>query len=189
MHKTLLIAICILLLSESSSAQQDFLLLKKGNRTYQTFFKGSFMTFQLENYQWLNGRIQKLTNDSIYFYQMQIGMRPNFLGLGAIADTTILGIVPLALKNIRAVPVPDKKQSFGFIKNGAIFQFGAAGYALLNVFNTLRDKQPLFDADNSKKLSIAAAVFLFGQILHWNHPSEYKLGRKYKLVYIKATPE
>lgn len=188
MHKTLLVASCFLLFQLSSSAQQDFLLLKKGNKTYQSFFKGSFMTFQLENYQWLNGRIQKLTNDSIYFYQMEIGMRPNSFGLGAVADTTVLGLIPLAIKNIRAMPVPPKKESFAFIKNGSLFQFGAGGYMLLNVFNTLRAKEPLFDAQNSKRLGIAAAVFLFGKILQWNHPSEYKLGKKYKLVYIKATP-
>jgi hypothetical protein len=184
MHRCTLLIIFILT-SFIANAQQDFIQLKKGNRTVKTYFKGSYFTFQSENYQWLTGRIHKVTNDSIYLYQIDIQMKPNAWGLGSIADTTVMGIVPLSMKNIRAVP--NEHRSF-LPKLGSIIQIGAVGYTALNFINAGLNKEPLFDDRNLKRLGGAVIGFFAGTLLKLTDPETYKLGKKYKLVYVKLTP-
>jgi hypothetical protein len=184
MHRCTLL-ILFLFASFIANAQQDFLQLKKGNRTVKTYFKGSYLTFQSENYQWLTGRIHKVTNDSVYLYQIDVRMMPNAWGLGSIADTTVLGVVPLSMKNIRAIP--NERRAF-ITKIGSIMQIGAGGYVALNFINAGLNKEPLFDDRNLKRLAGAGIAFVAGTLFKLTDPDIYKLGKKYKLVYVKLTP-
>lgn len=104
-------------------------------------------------------------------------------GAFCTGDTAWLYRLTIAYKDIYALP--KEKQSFGFIRNGALLQFGSAGYATLNVINTLADKQPLFDAQNSRRLGIAAGVFAIGELLHLTNKPYAVIGKKYKIEYVK----
>lgn len=163
--------------------QSDFLVLKKKDRTIQTFLPGFTITFQLANHQWLQGTIKKIEKDSIFIREVKI--QPVYGAWGfAGYDTGMLSLLKFPVKNIVAFPARPKP--FAFISNGLLFQIGAAGYAGLNIINGLSRKEKIFDQKNLVRLGGAALVFALGQFLHRSHPDNLTLGKKYHLVYVRA---
>jgi hypothetical protein len=83
---------------------------------------------------------------------------------------------------------PREERGFAYVRNGWIFDIAGGGYLLLNVINTLSDKEPVFGSDNLPKVGIAAGVLAVGVILGLTHKSTYIIGKKYHLEYISAKP-
>ena len=181
MRKLLLV---ILLFSfHFAHSQSDFLVLKKKDRTIQTFMPGFTITFQLNNHQWLQGIIKKIERDSIFIREVKI--QPVYGAWGfAGYDTGILSLLKFHVNDIIAFPAPEKP--FAFITNGLFFQIGAAGYAGLNIINGISRKEKIFDNKNSVRLGIASVIFGMGELLHLSHPGNMMLGKKYHLLYIRA---
>src|ERR1044071_7078388 len=65
MQKLTLTAFFIFLIS-SIYSQEAVLIFKKGNKSIEKFWKGTFIAFQLENKNWEKGELMKITNDSFY---------------------------------------------------------------------------------------------------------------------------
>ena len=189
MHKYL---IALLLLSVNHvKAQKDFFVLMKNHQTIQTFFQDSHITFQFSNGDWVTGIITKIQNDSFYFKQEII----HYYAMGT--DTQYYSGYKLSLKDIHALPranasynyVGDEvvptygRQSFIYVKDGLIFKLLGGGYIGLNLVNSLTENAPPFEKKNIAPLSIAAAVYLFGVLLHHNYKPVLVLGKKYHLEY------
>ncbi len=174
----ILLLFCILFTANTLLAQGDFLLLRKNNITIQTYVKGSFISLQLSNRQWIEGRIQQIKGDSLIINQMVVRQVANSWGLPTI-DTIRLGLNKLKLIDIYALPL--KKQHNSIFANGLIFQVGAVAYIGLNVLNGIIKNEAIFSTQNITNLGIAASVFLVGKILQWLHPNSIVLGKKYKL--------
>jgi hypothetical protein len=47
------------------TAQSDLVVLKKKERTLQTWSSGSYIIFRFTNRQWIDGFVRKVQNDSI----------------------------------------------------------------------------------------------------------------------------
>lgn len=182
--KYLLFAVSILCSYLSFSQSSDFLILKKGERTIQTFFPGSHINFQLDDYQWLEGNIIKIIHDSIYIEQQKTQSGISMWGTPA-EQTLNLGELHFNIHDIIALPF--KQKGIGIINNGALFQLGGGAYILLNIFNSIAQSTPFFTGQNLTNVGIASGVLIIGKILELSHPSEIKLGKKYSLQTINLT--
>jgi hypothetical protein len=180
--KLLLVFIFI---SNTCTAQSDFILLKKGSRVLETWFSGQNIQLQLDNRQWVNAVINKIQDDSLYLRPFVTQVLANRWGMPYI-DTTYYGVMNIDVKDIRALPKTG--ESFPYIRNGLIFQIGGGGYLALNVINTLSNNEPVFGDDNISKVSIAAAVLAAGTLMSLTHKSIYVLGKKYHIEYISSKP-
>jgi len=169
-----------------SIAQGDFILLRKNNVVIQSYFKGSYFTGQLNNGQWVEGRIMKIKDDSLFMEQMEVRQVPSIFGTPML-DTVKYGLLKLSLKDIHALP--KKEHGIGIVNNGSLFMVGAGGYAALNIINGLtQSNEPITSHQNIINLSIAAGVFLFGEILHWTHHKYIILGKNYELYSTATVP-
>ncbi len=173
----------IILTTNLLAQQSDLLVLKKRDLTIETFFAGGYITFKLDNYQWVEGRIKFIRHDSIAIDQMKLKLFVNMWGM-VVQDTLKYGALKYSIHEIVAMPV--KAQKLGIIKGGGLFIAGGGGYIGLNILNSVINNDNFFTSQNLTRVGIAGLVFLFGKILQWTHPSEVKLGKKYKLemVYI-----
>lgn len=161
-----------------ANAQQGFVVLRKRNQTIQTFFPTSYIRLQLSNKQWIEGRIKRIKEDSLFIDQMAIRQVANYFGLPTI-DTVRFGLFKIHLNEIYALP--KTSDGLAFLTNGTLLQIGSAGYIGLNVINGIGKNEPIFSTDNGTRLGIAAGIFAIGTLLHRTHKDTYILGKKYQL--------
>lgn len=182
----------ILLLSFLSGfSQHGILFFRKNNRTITTYLKDSYIAFELKNHQWFAGIITGVQNDSFYLKPLEVTY--GMLG----TDTLASEIVGFALSEIYALPkkgvlVDYRNGSFQistsgghvhwyWVKSGWIFRVLGAGYAGLVITNGLIQNNLSLAGS---KLAVAAAVFLFGELLRQSYKPTLRLEKKYKLEYI-----
>ncbi|WP_153797595.1 hypothetical protein [Foetidibacter luteolus] len=181
MQKPLLLSFFILLFS-TVYAQEDFVILKKKNKTIKNYMSGSYIEFQLNNYQWMGGYIKAIRNDSLLIQMMAVRKLGTIWG-NYVEDTSWMNVFPVHINEI--IAVPKQSQSAEIFTNGTLLQVGSAGYMALNIINGLSKNEEVFSGNNLRNLGIAAGVFGIGTLLHLTHPSVWKLGKKYRLQYIK----
>ncbi|MBS1626634.1 MAG: hypothetical protein JSR09_01365 [Bacteroidetes bacterium] len=180
--KQLFIIFCLLFSFSAFSQTTEWMVLQKKGITVETFFPNKYITFQLDNLQWIEGEIKAIQNDSIFINQKIARIVSNAWGL-PVRDTVALGLLKYNIHQIYALPL--KNQQLGVVTSGAIFQVAGAGFIVLNAANCFIQNESFFATQNITNVSIAAGVFLFGKILQWNHPSKIILGKKYILKNIK----
>lgn len=183
--KRCLLLVSLLSLAVLSQAQMsDFISLKRtNNRHVATFMKGSRINFQHVNGQVFEGPIEDIRNDSMFMRQWQIVSYITQLGTSKV-DTLGSILVGLHYKEIFRV-FHNKRESWGFVRNGTLFMIGGLGYGALNVINGLYRKEPIGDKDNLQALAIAGAVAGGGFLLNRIHRHREKNGKKYIIQYVK----
>ena len=184
MNRCILFCITVFICT-SSYAQSDFIQLKKHNKVLQTWFKNSYITLQLKNGEWLDAIIYKIQDDSLYLRPYIAQTFINRLGFNFI-DTTYYGLLTIHPAYIKAFP--KKSESFSYVKNGSIFDIAGGVYLLLNIINTLGDKEPVFGSDNLPKLGIGTGLLAVGIVLGLTHKPVYLINKKYHIEYFAAKP-
>lgn len=172
-------------------SQNGILLFSKNNRTLTTFIKGSYIAFQLKSKQWLAGIITKVQNDSIYLKPLEViyGTVNNDTLASDILSFSLLEIYALPKKGVQIdyrngyfqISTSGGHVHWYWIKSGWIFRVLGIGYAGLVVTNGLIQNNLSL---SGSKLGIAAALFLFGELLHLSYKPTLRLGKKYKLECI-----
>lgn len=156
------------------------------------YWKDAPFTFQLKDKQWVSGVISGITPDSFYFRQEII--RYSLLG----TDTLRISGFSFAPDDIYALPargqsvmyvndqvrITSGQQKFVWVRNGAIFRIGGAGYLFLNMVNHLIDGDSPFIQNNLPNLGIGAGVYLLGEILHRTYKPHIYIGKKYQLEIV-----
>ena len=164
----------------------------KNQQTIETFVEDSHITFQFNNGDWITGIITKIQNDSFYFKQEII----HYYAMGS--DTEYISGYKIAITDVHAMPrrnfsynyngenisLTSGNQKFIYVKNGLLFQLLGGGYIALNLINHLTENNAPFAKNNIAPLSIAAAVYVTGVLLHKNYKSVLVLGKKYHLNYV-----
>jgi hypothetical protein len=174
--------------------QHDFFIFKKKDKTIALFSKDSYIAFQVKDHQWYTGYITKVQSDSFYIKPMVVHY--NLVG----TDTAYYDVLPFTLADVFAMPKKGVQVDYingrfqittsgghvhwYWVKSGWIFRAGAAGYAILNVLNGVIKNNFSFSGSN---LGIAAAVFLFGELLHHTYKPTLRLGKKYYLQPVKVS--
>ena len=177
-----------------SDSQQAILLFKKKNKTLESFWVGSTISFQQKDKGWQKGEITSIKNDSF-------SIRPVLVQYNLLTtDTLFYNIARFSLSDIYAMPkkgvLIDYKdgefqisrtgghQHWYWIKSGWIFRVAGAGYAGLIVANTLIDSD-LSISDSQTQLGVAAAVFLVGVLLKKAYKLTLRTGKKYHMETVQ----
>jgi hypothetical protein len=168
-------------------SQQDFFLLKKGNKTIISFRKGFYIAFQTKNKEWVTGDITGIRNDSFM-------VRPRIIQVQLMrTDTFYFPIMALALSDVVLLPKKGVKIDYiggqsrintsaghihwYWIKSGLLFRAGGAGLALLGLVNGL----------SINLIGIAGGIFILGEVMHRTYKLTMKMGKKYHLQFIKIS--
>jgi len=185
MHKLTLTALLILLFS-SIYSQDDILIFKKGNRSIDKFWKGTFIAFQLENKTWEKGELMKIKNDSFY-------IRPRVIRYSFMrTDTFYYPVKGFVLADIYAMPkrgylidfVDGRFQiskagghvHFYWVKSGYIIRIAGAGLALLGLVNGSLISVP-----------IGAGVFVAGMLMKKIYKPTIRMKGKYRMKSLKLS--
>lgn len=177
-------ALIILFLAFSYSCsvmgQSDLLILKKKNRTVQSFFPGSEIVFSA-NYTNYDAYITSIERDSIFLVQYDVRQVPTSIGVYML-DTVAKYYFSVSYKDITA-----------FGKNRNNFSWAASGGALFGggiLLTTAGLATWIFSKPNTRyyarpELVIgAAALSAVGYLLMKKSGNNRTLGKKYSLHYI-----
>jgi hypothetical protein len=182
--KTVFVFTMITMCSMYCAAQpSDILILKKNNRTLQTFFPGNEITFKTSSGDY-SGIIKSINHDSLFLIYYDIKQMPTNLGV-YVLDT--VATYPFAV---------NWKQIIGFGKTGKNkFDWSGSGGALLGgglLLTTVGLGTWLFTKPNSRYYAspylVGGATFLagIGFFLIKSGHKGMMLGKKYSLEYIKV---
>ena len=179
--------ILFLLLSSASFSQvSDFVTVKKkNNRTYTTYFPGSFISCETSFGYHVYGYVEAVRNDSVFVKQYSVQMTPTPFGVQRL-DTLGSYLVGIHYTDIDIVTVP-RKESFGYVKNGSIFIIAGLGYALLNLINGKYLNESITSTTNLRSLGIAIGVAGGGYLLNRLRLTNNRNGKKYRVEYVHMT--
>lgn len=164
----------------SVMGQSDLLVLKKNNRTVQSFFPGSEMIFYA-NYKNYDAFVTSIERDSIFLVQYDVRQVPTNLGVYML-DTVAKYYSSVSYKDITA-----------FGKNSKNFNWAASGGALFGggiLLTTAGLATWIFSKPNTRyharpELVIgAAALTAIGYLIMKKGSGNMPLGKKYSLHYI-----
>lgn len=172
------------------SQQSDFIVLKKrNNRTLRTYYPGAFISaVTLTNFQ-VNGFIKDIRNDSVIIEQQEKQLFAT--DYGSVLDTLVYTIV-IDYREIKQFNY-QKNQGWGGNNGGfvqvalpKIMMIGGVGFIVLELVNTAYRGDSLDDKKKWGAIGIAAGVAAAGFLLQKAQKRDKKVGKKYKVVYIKA---
>jgi len=190
----LTISVVLLLHFLSSHSQQEYLVLKKRYKTIFEYWPGTVMAVQLKTKEWQKGEIVKIKNDSIL-------LQPKYVQYSLMHTDTIL-LLPLSFTRSEIYAFPKKGVRVDYvngsfrplisgshvkwywIKGGKLFRYGGAGYAGLNIINSIIQNDLSF-SKNKTPISIGGSIFLGGVLLHKLYSPVLRLGKKYHVEMIK----
>ncbi len=145
--------------AQQAHAQNSVLILKKrGNKIIQ-FNIGSYIRFTDTAGHTLSGEITELKNDSLF-----------------------LNYIPFHVNEISIVYLPRFKSAI--LQSGMLFQLAGAGYTSLATINTFIENDPNKGSVIVKTLPISLGFIAVGTVLNMVRIKKYKIGGKYKLVFI-----
>lgn len=180
--KPALVFIIIIMCSVYSAAQpSDILILKKNNRTLQTFFPGNEITFNTSSGNY-GGIIRSINRDSLFLIQYDVRQMPTNLGVYML-DT--VGTYPFAVNYKEII-------GFGKMKINK-FDWSGSGGALLGgglLLTTVGLGTWLFTKPNTQYYAspyLVGGTAILGGIGYLMIKSGNKgmmLGKKYSLEYI-----
>ena len=180
--------------SSAAYAQQDFFVLKKGNKTISSYREGFYIAFQTRSKEWTIGTITKIENDSFSIRPMIV--RYYMMG----SDTTYYPILSFNLNEVKVLPKKGLKIDYingqfrinrgaghvhwYWVKSGLLFRIGGIGYAALNLINGIIDNSLTFSWST---FGITAGVFLVGEIMRRRYKVIMQMGKKYHLEFVKIS--
>lgn len=172
-----------LLFATGAIAQSsDILLLKKRNKTLQTFYAGSNITFTATNGAYRDARIERMKNDTLYLREYITQYLPTTFGT-YIVDT--IGSYSYRYHyNQVAVIGKEERKNFNLKGSGASLFGGGIllilGSGAVYLFNRSKFSLPL--------LLASAGLATIGYFLMKPGKSGIRIGKKYKLVYLDIVP-
>lgn len=170
------------LYSLSGMAQSDILILKKNNRTIQSFFPGSEMIFSA-NSRYYDAYVTSIERDSVFLIQYDVRQVPTNLGVYML-DTITRYRFNVSYKDIT---------DFGKIRKN--FDWSASGGALFGggiLLTTAGLATWIFAKPHTRyyarpELVIGAAALAgVGYLIMKTGNKNMKLGKKYTLHYLNV---
>lgn len=183
MKSYILVIIFLLNAAIAFSQAGDFVVIKNKNQTVRTFFRGSVAQFQTNTGEWFNGKIVNIQNDSLFFREIIVRQMPTPWGVYRL-DTMTTFTRKILFTDI--VAIPRKTESFRYIKNGSLLMIGGGGFIGLNLINSIQQRYAPLGKDNLPNLLVAASAFALGKTMQKLRKPYIIMGKKYKVVYIKA---
>jgi hypothetical protein len=165
-----------------SVAQNDFIIIKKNDRTMKTMFTGSPVSFAT-SLRYYSGRIDFIKNDSIYLSEYDVRQMPTNLGV-YILDTVATYHSEIYYRDI--LKIGNERKGFDLAASGASLFGGGILLTTIGLGTWIFTKSgDRYHA--SPKLVIGSAVLgAAGYILLKTNSNNYTIGKKYQLKYIRT---
>lgn len=165
------------------NAQSGVLVFKKKNQNIQSWVKDDFIHFQYVTTQWIDGKIKRISKDSVFLNCYILRQVAGAFGL-PMMDTSWIG--PMGVHISEIIGMPGNRFKSGMFTNGSLLKLGSASYIFLNLFNSLQKGEAVFASYNLRRIGIAAGVFLVGHLQSLKYKSYYRMGKKYSMQIIAA---
>lgn len=173
----------ILLCMENTAAQSNILVFKEKNRNVKSWVTDNFIRFQYVTTQWIDGKIKRITADSIFINSYVLRQIPNQFGFPTI-DTSWFGLMGIHIAEI--IGMPGNRYRSGIIGNGTLFQVGGSGFIFLNVVNSLIKNDKVFSSANLTSIGIAAGFVLVGKLQSLKYKPYIRIRKKYSMQIIST---
>jgi len=163
------------------SQHSDFIILKKGRKTIQTFFSGRSIEFVTVNGAYRNGWITGIKNDSIYLKEYLIRQVPTTLGF-TIADTA--GSFSYIYHYNQVGKIGKDHKKFNVSGSGAALMGGGIVLTLASGVVFLADREKF----SPELLGAAAGLGVIGYFMSKAGQKGIVIGKNnYRLEYMSTT--
>jgi hypothetical protein len=181
----ILFFLCIVLFTfyNSRSQSSDLLILKKGNKTLQTFFPGSEIVFST-----LSGHydcfLTSINRDSLFLIQYDIRQIPTNLGV-YMMDTVSRYRFAINYKEIKSFG-KDRNKKFDWSGSGGALLGGGTLLAVVGLGTWIFTKPNTQYYASPYLVGGAALIAGVGYLLAKAGEKQLVLGKKYSLDYIRV---
>jgi hypothetical protein len=178
--KIFLSLILSLLVFNISFSQTDFIVIKKNERTVQSLFAGSRISFTT-SLRYYSGIIDAIKSDSIFLLEYDVRQMPTNLGVYML-DTVTTYHSGIYYKDI--LKIQNERKGFDFTASGASLLGGGVLLTTIGLGTWIFTKEgEQYHA--SPKLVIGSALLgTLGYVLLKSGSHNYIIGKKYQLHYI-----
>lgn len=189
MKPTLLLILFFFSTNLLFSQQSDFIVLKKkNNRTLRTYYPGAFISAVTVSNFPINGYITAIRNDSLIIRQEERQLMPT--DFGSEVDTFVYTIAvdyrQIKQFNYTRAYTWGGRRGFVQVAVPKIMILGGAGFVVLETVNTIYRGESFDDDKKLIALGVAAGIAAAGWFIEHTKARNKKVGKKYKVVYIKA---
>lgn len=164
-----------------SFAQSDLLILKKNGRTMETFFPGSKIQFSTATRSY-DAYIKSIKRDSLFLIQYDIRYVPSNMGFN-IVDTVARYEFSIFYKDIISF---DKSKGSFINGSGAALFTGGIVLTTAGLITWIFAKPNTRYYARPELVGAAAAFTVIGYLMTKVGGKEYRLGKKYTLIYINV---
>lgn len=171
------------------SQQSDFIVLKKkNNRTLRTYYPGAFISALTVSDFPINGFITAIRNDSLIIRQEERKLMQTDFGmeLDTLVYTIAVDYRQIKQWNYTHAYTWGGKRGFVQVALPKIMMIGGAGFVVLETVNTLYRGESFDDDKKLVALGVAAGIAVTGWLIERTKARNKKVGKKYKVVYVKA---
>jgi hypothetical protein len=163
------------------SQSADFILIKKKNKTLQTYFAGREIAFTTTSGSYINAHINGIKNDTLYLQEFLVQRLPTTIGT-YILDT--MGSYHYKF-HYNQIAVVGKNEKKGFNRGGSGASLFGGGILLTLASGVVY----IADRKNFSRPLLLAAVGLggFGYFLLRTGGKGMVIGKPYKLEYINMS--
>jgi hypothetical protein len=169
----------LLFITITAAAQSsDFIILKKNNKTVQTFYSGSDIAFTSSSGAYVQGRINSIQHDTIYVQEFVVRQLPTTFGT-YINDTAGSYHYKFHYQEIGSLGSPPKK-GFDMQSSGAALLGGGILLTLGSGVVYLADRKKF----SAPLLIAAVGLGTAGFFLSRGKKEGIPIGKKYRLVYM-----
>jgi len=170
-----------LLFASSCAAQNDLLILKKHNRTIQSFFPGSEINFSTSIREYL-ASITSIKKDSLFLVQYDV--RQVYTRIGVFVLDTVAEY-HFAVNYHDILSLQKNRKNFDWSGSGAALFGGGTILTAAGLITWIFSKPNTRYYARPSLVIGAAALATTGYFLMKTGNKTRKLGKKYKLQYIK----
>lgn len=168
-------------LATECNAQSDLLILRKHNKTVQSFYSGTEMTFYTSN-KYHEGSVTSIERDSVFLIYYDI--RPMMTRLGVYVLDTV-ATYPFSVDYRDITSFTKERKNFDWSSSGAVLFGGGVLLTTAGLITWIFAK-PNTEYYASPQFVVGTAILaVAGYFLMNNANKNIKLGKKYTLRYIK----
>ena len=189
MKQNLLLILFLLFAHLLYSQQSDFIVLKKkNNRTLRTYYPGAFISAVTVSDFPINGFIVAIRNDSLIIRQEERKLMQTDFGmeLDTFVYTIAVDYRQIKQFNYKKAYTWGGKKGFVQVVIPKIMIIGGIGFIVLETVNTIYRGESFNDDNKLAALGIAAGIAAAGWYIESSKTRNKKVGKKYKVVYVKA---
>lgn len=165
------------------SQPSDFIILKKDQRTLKSFFAGSHIAFETDRGIY-SGQITLVKNDSLFINQYDIRQVPTNLGVYML-DTIAMYRLGFNYSNIIKIE-NEARRGFNLAASGASLFGGGVLITAVGLGTWIFTKPGTQYYASPALVITSAALGGIGYLLLKSNSSNYSIGKKYQLEYVKV---